>query len=274
MVSGILIVVCIILGFFAVHKMANKDKDLIIVLSPHYDDAVLSLGGMLAKKDHPAIVVTFFTAAPSVATTTRWDMGSGFSSSDETMVERKKENDSALKILGAKGMDLGYEDNEYRRSSGSDVTEQDLAKDIQAVIAANVDKNIFIYGPAIFSSGISHPDHALVHDAYLDVEKDFPSDNVTFYIYEDFPYAEKFESSSNISLLKYIEKDSGLLLERLSIPISFGEQNTQVRAIEAYASQVKAFRSFGRDIIDSLQKFERTRCENGCEDVYKIFKIQ
>jgi LmbE family N-acetylglucosaminyl deacetylase len=61
-------IACIVIGILLlvfVHRPKTSDNSVIIVLSPHYDDASLSLGGLLAKHEHPTIVASFFTGEPT-----------------------------------------------------------------------------------------------------------------------------------------------------------------------------------------------------------------
>jgi LmbE family N-acetylglucosaminyl deacetylase len=83
----------------------------LIVLSPHFDDAVLACGGIVAAaraRGRRVSVVTFFTEAPPGARIPRYlrafaDHG-----------RRRAEDDRALALLGAEGVRLGFVERVFR----------------------------------------------------------------------------------------------------------------------------------------------------------------
>jgi hypothetical protein len=89
-----------------------------IIFSPHFDDAVLSLGGFLSylKNKSNIVIATFFTAPPSHDVSTKFDLSSGFRTSTEAVTEREKENERSLKLLNCKIKNFGYVDSQYRNS--------------------------------------------------------------------------------------------------------------------------------------------------------------
>ncbi len=277
LIGGIILAgVLAVLG--AILLQSKKQDDTVtIVLSPHYDDAVLSLGGLLAKHEHPAVVATFFTGVPAVATTTPWDTQSGFSSVKEAMLARTKENSAAIRMLGAEVKDYGYLDYQYREHATSSEIEleQEVAQDIQALIASYGNKNIAIYAPAIFTPPITHPDHALLHRAFKDVSEQYPKKNINFYYYEDYPYVQEFNKESQISLEKNLENDTGRIFDEIRIPLSSRQAGQKQSSLEKYASQSKAFQAENTDIVKSSTAYTKTRCatENACEVVYRLFRV-
>jgi len=92
------------------------------------------------------------------------------------------------------------EDEEMR-----DAQRVDIAKDIQTVISAQAGKKISVYGPALNST---------IRDAYTDVIGNFPDATTEFYFYEDQPATEEFKKTATVSLQKFLEDTTGLLLER------------------------------------------------------------
>jgi LmbE family N-acetylglucosaminyl deacetylase len=276
-VSGIILLVSIAaLGVFLL-KPKKIDPTVIIVLSPHYDDAVLSLGGLLAKHVHPAVVATFFTALPTQATSTPWDARSGFSSSNDAIPARIQENTQALRMLGAEIKDFGYQDYQYRQHASSTEAElqQEIAQDIQALVASYGDKNVEVYAPSIFLPDITHPDHALLHRAFKDVAEQYPKKNITFYYYEDYPYVQAFTKESNISLEKNLENDTGRIFDEIHISLSSEEVSQKQSSLEKYASQSKAFTAENVDIVKNTTAYTNSRCgnEGPCEVVYRLFRV-
>ncbi len=274
-----MLVLVFIFFIFAFSKKENVNQTVNIILSPHYDDAVLSLGGFITKNkaSEPIIVATFFTGAPTVATSTAWDIASGFKDSTEAVKARIAENARALNGKNITLVDYGYLDNQYRnQSDDSDLLAQNISKDIQALIASQAG-NVNVYGPADFGSGITHPDHKLLHDAYVDSIASFPKTNVSFYFYEDFPYIEKFNASSTHSIQNYLEQETGFLLEPTPVLLSDGQLAEKESRIGAYDSQIKALdKSEDASVLARAHDFFKNRCGNqesiqACEMTYKVF---
>ena len=59
----------------------------LLVLSPHFDDAALSCGALLARTE-PLTVLDVFTRRPEPEQATEWDRRCGFRGSDEAMAAR------------------------------------------------------------------------------------------------------------------------------------------------------------------------------------------
>ncbi len=274
---ALLVLLALIVVYSNYRNSYKKDTQVTIILSPHFDDAVLSLGGLLAKKESPVVVATFFTGKPEHATSTDWDKNSGFNSSDEAEAARVIENANALRTFNAVVQNYDYTDFQYGRTEVA-ALRFEIAKDIQTLIAVQADKEIDVYGPAIFSTDITHPDHELIHQAFLDVAKDYPNPKVRFFIYEDFPYAKRFaESSSVLTLQKNLEKDSGLLFKKVNITLSSSQVKAKISSLQKYSSQLKAFNAVDLDIIKASKEYTETRCgtnpRTACEVVYEIVRF-
>jgi LmbE family N-acetylglucosaminyl deacetylase len=251
----------------------SNQSSVAIVLSPHYDDAALSLGGYIISSNIPVTVATFFTASPEIATTTSWDIHSGFTSSIDASKSRTTENKRALNSLGvAQVINYFYEDAQYRLKSSNEDLESEISRDIQALIASYNGRDISVYGPAIFNSKINHPDHVLLHKAFIDVARDFPQKNVSFYFYEDYPYVKKFNEASIVSLEKNLKKDTGFIFDKINYYLSDSDVDYKMSSIKLYPSQIKASNYFGIDIVAEDRVYTSTRCTRACEVVYKIFR--
>jgi LmbE family N-acetylglucosaminyl deacetylase len=258
-------------------QLTAKDSTFTIILSPHFDDAVLSLGGLLAKKEHPTLVATFFTGTPEIATTTHWDTISGFKDSKEAGQVRTKENDDALAMYNLTIRNYSYLEKQYGRDETDLLIQADISRDIQALIAAHADKNVDIYSPAaVYTSDITNPDHELLYRAFIDVARNYPQQRVHFFIYEDFPYIKKFMEHSVKSLQRNLENDTDLLFSKNMISLSAYNVSTKIDSLKKYPSQVKAFSALKEDIIKESQEFTETRCgmdpRSACEVVYEVLR--
>ncbi|MEK9184873.1 MAG: PIG-L family deacetylase [Patescibacteria group bacterium] len=232
----------------------------IIILSPHFDDAVLSLGGLIAKEKEKIIVATFFTDKPKNKITTYWDTISGFHNSDQAISDRIMENYNALMPFNVEIVNFGFLDNQYRDNKDNFELKEKIVLDIEKIIDNLPNKDISIYGPSYFGEIITHPDHKLLHDVFIEVAKNRNSDtSLNFFLYEDFPYVERFR------------KEYGNI-----IPLSENEIRAKIHAIGQYTSQVKAFKELNDNILRLAEHFTRTRCPRlpaeykGCEVVHKI----
>jgi LmbE family N-acetylglucosaminyl deacetylase len=95
-----------------------------IYLSPHYDDAVLSCGGLIYEQAHqglPVEIWTVFSGSPppgplsdfALETHAMWKSGNG----PETIALREAEDREAARRVGAGRRQLGFQDCIYRRAS-------------------------------------------------------------------------------------------------------------------------------------------------------------
>jgi LmbE family N-acetylglucosaminyl deacetylase len=126
------------------------------VLSPHPDDAVLSLWHVLAGPGE-VTVVNVFAGEPAGAKLGWWDALSGARDPQSRMAERWEEDREALALCGREPTNLGFVDWQYRRG------EQELgplADAIEAAAPAGL-----LLAPS--DAGGEHPDHTLVREAAL-----------------------------------------------------------------------------------------------------------
>ena len=267
----------------AVDPKISSDR-IRIVLSPHFDDAALSIGGMLAKSTHSAnspLIATVFTGTPKISTSTMWDTRSGFTNSTTAMADRTKENNDAANTLSAQTINLGYLDNEYRGTTATTSLENKITADIIKLIR-NYDtstSSIEIYGPAIFQNGVGHVDHTILHEAYMNVIEQYkPRGIVTFFIYEDFPYS-KNAGVPKTDLIKNLRNDEPQLsYAPIYIPLDDNAVNTKEDAIRAYTSQIKSLSTKDLNIVQDSTDWTENRCDglfrkpSACEVVYQVQK--
>ena len=281
-------------GFQSVDDIAKLDPKISsprirLVLSPHLDDAAVSVGGLLAKAANSTnysganspIIATVFSGTPKMATSTSWDTNSGFENSSEAMPARLSENVNAADILGSQAENLGYLDKQYRNVTATTSLEKKIAADIIELIRKydNGTSSLEIYGPAIFSEGVGHDDHTILHEAYMRVISQYiPKGVVTFFIYEDFPYAKE-AGVPKTNLIDILKDDAPQFsYTPIYIPLSNGIVSTKENAIRAYSSQLKAFNAVGLDLASSSLNWTNKRCNglfripSACEVVYRVQK--
>ncbi len=259
---------------------ARSDKPIAIILSPHLDDAVLPLGGFLAKREYQTIVTTFLTQTPQdkiSSTTEYWNRISGFATGTNVYKMRLLEDGQGLGRFGITIKYYKYPDAKYGNDAQSNIIKNEIEGNITDLISEYKNKPIYIYGPATFGPIITHPGHELIHQALIDIYRKYAGDNnVKFFMYEDFPYIDEFIQAHMGSLIEYITNTNGLRLVEQPINLSPKEVLEKVSAIEDYKSQVIAFRAIGRNISESDGNFDIERCKNiepkwyACEMTYQI----
>lgn len=251
----------------------GKEK-VLIVLSPHFDDAVLSVGGIISEFDGPRYIVTFFGTPTSTAQyLTAWDKMSGFAKSLDTREARKKENERAAKIIGAKIINEDYVDFQYKKRTTTDslVIQSSIEKSIDQILSSMGNALVTIIGPSYFGDADTHPDHLLLSKAFAEVIKNKNHPNATFYFYEDLPYAYGKFGNENVNLQKILSDFyPDLKFQKKVFYISKNSFDLKIKAIESYTSQMKAFDYLKEDLVTGITNFETRRCiAKVCEVVYQ-----
>jgi LmbE family N-acetylglucosaminyl deacetylase len=151
-----------------------------IYLSPHLDDAVLSAGGLIHDQTQSGIPVeiwTFMCGYPPNGEHSpmaeilhkQW----GFSSAEETVHERRKEDQNAASILGATTIHFDFLDCIYRRGTDGEwlyseifVPPRDADAGLRAQIAEAISSRLKPDDVMVCQLSVgSHVDHILVRQA-------------------------------------------------------------------------------------------------------------
>ena len=204
----------------------------VLVVSPHCDDAVFACGDFLAA--HPAArVVTVFAGAPPEHDTRLrgWDADCGFTDGEDVMAMRRAEDRAALALLGAHPMWLQFRDDQYGRDAGP----ADIAAALSVVIDASAPSIVAV------PLGLFHRDHALVHEAALEVRERRP--RATWLAYEDAIY-RRFPGDPVRRRIDAL-RAAGIAVERANLG-GFTASALKRRAVECYRSQLRGLGSAGR----------------------------
>jgi LmbE family N-acetylglucosaminyl deacetylase len=89
----------------------------VIVLSPHLDDAVFSLGATIAREARTGVqvtVLTVFGGDPESSTRAGdWDRDAGFATEGEAVASRRREDHRACSVLSVAPLWQPFPDEQY-----------------------------------------------------------------------------------------------------------------------------------------------------------------
>lgn len=228
-----------------------------LFLSPHYDDAIYSCGGTiydLTQSGHEVEILTVMAGLPDLPLLDtpvlkdnhqRWDIG------DNPVAIRRKEDEQATKIVGAKTRYFDLPDCIYRVANGEALypTEDSLWENIHpddpAITALETLKfeNIdMLYAP--MGVGL-HVDHLIVRNRAWELAQS-STFQVQFYV--EYPYLRNRQSVEEA--IEYFP--ATLTLKKRSFS-EIGMQH-KIKAMSAYTSQIKSFWSDESDIDSEVRQ--------------------
>lgn len=144
----------------------------LLVLSPHLDDAILSVGQTIAAYPNSTIM-TVFAGSPPKGTKSDYDLKCGFKDSNEAMEARRYEDRMACAQLLAKPIHLGFLDHQYKHQVG--------LENINAKIMQHLEE--YEYQIILAPIGLKHPDHIAV----TRVVRGLLETDIPIYYYEEIP---------------------------------------------------------------------------------------
>jgi LmbE family N-acetylglucosaminyl deacetylase len=135
-------------------------KGRLVVVSPHLDDAVLSLGATLAhavESGSKVEILTVFACAPdSNAPTDEWDRKSGFATEGQAAQQRRSEDETACAILGVAPRWFEFGAQPYDRHGS-------MQEVVSAVAAATAGADTVL----VPGFPLAHADHAAITNGLL-----------------------------------------------------------------------------------------------------------
>jgi LmbE family N-acetylglucosaminyl deacetylase len=176
----------------------------VLVLSPHYDDAVFDCWSVIADPEQDVVVVNVFGGVPQPGFLALGDRDRDIRDSAQLVATRRAEDAAALALVGRTALDLEILEYKYRnrqvriprwiatfaRRPGRRAVNLPFGTDL-ATIGARVEAAIVDIGAAwsmIFApAGIGgHPDHHVTRDVALRIAQ---RSGIPVRLYADLPYA-------------------------------------------------------------------------------------
>jgi GlcNAc-PI de-N-acetylase len=146
-----------------------------VILSPHFDDAVLSCWHVLASAAE-VLVVNVFAGEPPAGTLGWWDRIAGATDSAAAVRLRVEEDRRALALAGRTAVNLPFLDSQYREA---DQAPEEIVEALRTVLVAGAR----LYAPAGLGDG--HRDHTAVRAAALALH----DEGAAVELYADLPHA-------------------------------------------------------------------------------------
>ena len=156
----------------------------VVVVSPHFDDAVLGATHLIAGHPGTTVITVLGGRPPKYPDEpTSWDSCGGFRAGDDVVALRREEDRSAMAFLDAVPVWLDFPDHQYLVKSERPRPEQ-VAIDLEEALAAASPTAVFL------PMGLANPDHALTHDAGLLARDRMAGhdDPPAWFCYEDHGY--------------------------------------------------------------------------------------
>ncbi|UZO79269.1 PIG-L family deacetylase [Aquimarina sp. ERC-38] len=218
----------------------------ILAISPHLDDAVFSVGGLLhkaVKKGWDCSVITCFTESVLHPTgfALQCQTDKGLAIEVDYMKLRRQEDKEACKLLGLDYQWLSFKEAPHRgymepkalfqQLLPEDTIHHDLEKKLNTIICEKKpDIILFPYGIG------NHVDHQQVVKAVKNLKQEFPK--IRFYQWFDEPYYSKVTNSKEFKeQTTRFEMDKELLnIKALEFNVT-SEFEEKALACKAYTSQ-------------------------------------
>lgn len=157
---------------------APAEQGGIVVLSPHFDDAVLACGAFLAGRPGATVLTVCAGLPPPEMPAPDWDRRCGFRSARQAVLARIDENRQALGLLRAVGRQLAMLDSQYGGQCAG--LSPRLARELAEMRPALV----------LMPLGLFHDDHIRVSNAALRVRR-WLGPGMSWVAYEDALYRRR-----------------------------------------------------------------------------------
>jgi len=253
-----------------------KIGDCLLVVSPHLDDAVLSVGGIMdaaSKKGVRTIAATIFTAdAPDDVKATpsvqqlhaRWGLGAN------PNAVRREEDVEAVEFLGVEHLHGDVLDALYRTDSDGNAL---YSSQMSRFSAPTANDPIFGQLQSLFEKWLDllhpkvvlcplgvgrHVDHTIATEAFREIAH---QKVVDVYLYEDMPYAAGlYPPDAPDTVTAAISRSPWKVSSPVSVQV---DVERKVKSISAYRSQIAGLFPDGRDVGQEMKRYMLSEENNG-----------
>ena len=201
----------------------------IVVVSPHLDDGVLSLGASMASWARRGAAVELLTVLAcdpaSEAPAGGWDRRGGFETEGASARARRDEDRRACALIGATPVWLPYGSVDYDRHG--DETE------VRDAVLRALERAELVLVPGF---PLTHPDHAwLVRTLVSDLKSDTGRGSYPIGLYGEQPYTRRVGTEPNVPAW-LIQLVGPAVFEPVAVGLR--DRISKWRAIRRYASQL------------------------------------
>ncbi|MBE0683502.1 MAG: PIG-L family deacetylase [Anaerolineales bacterium] len=226
-----------------------------IYISPHLDDAVLSLGGLIYDQAHTGQEVEIWTMFCGLPITDEVSLFArelhlqwGFRSAEETVLSRREEDSRAVATLGARGVHFDFPDCIYRRGMDGNwlypdntfvsphKDEVEFIEKMTTALAERLESDDTLICPLAIGG---HVDHVIVRRAVENL-------NHSLMYYADFPYL--LDAPSSFDTIEKTMQATNKMVSRIGlaawqesaaayksqIPMEFENRRKMQKAISGY----------------------------------------
>jgi LmbE family N-acetylglucosaminyl deacetylase len=210
-------------------------KSRFLVVSPHFDDGVLSCARLLIGCPDMTVLTVFGGLPVAGLPASNWDRRSGFQSGREAGQARREEDARALVRLGAQQETLGFLEIAYRTPTRVHDTRTEvrlfnaITRDLVCLLKESQPEVLVI------PLGIGHPDHRLASHAAISA---FLQAHCRFLLaYCDLPYSLGPGATGVASRLRKLRCLAWPWVPELDLSSEIGLETRKYEALKEYGSQ-------------------------------------
>jgi LmbE family N-acetylglucosaminyl deacetylase len=197
----------------------------IVVVSPHLDDGVLSLGAgmaMWARQGARVELLTVFACDPeSPVASGGWDERAGFRTESHAAIARRAEDARACAVLGVTPAWLTFGSVDFDRHGDED--------DVRNAVLERVEGADAVLLPGY---PLTHPDHEWLLRTLSEAELGAGAVG----LYSEEPYAHR--ASTRRRVPSWLAETIGLEPAFELVPATLGDRRAKWRAVRRYRSQL------------------------------------
>jgi LmbE family N-acetylglucosaminyl deacetylase len=236
----------------------------LLLLSPHFDDAVLSCAALIGRVE-PIDVLTVFAGEPAPPRQGKWDRVTGFPDSTESRRVRQAEDQAAFAGTPHRLAYLDLVEAEYLSGPRTRYDAEPIASAVSRWVEQHPRGMLAVpagagRGPGLITSvrrrmgvriALRHPDHVFLRDAALDAVASFAGARAV--MYEEFPYLWGEAADAEA---RRVARSRGLSAKCVAVDV---DRRSKAARIAAYASQAPHLSVRGRrvDVAENLPEEER-----------------